>query len=689
MNTKENFSEDQQETAETPAGYVAPPPDALADFADRRSRLSAALQELTGLSGDSARKPIAKLQKDLSGFEPAVTFLGQVKSGKTTLVNAMAGWPGLLPSDVNPWTSVVTSVHLQPGQNRTAQNATFQMMKEAEWDRLVQKGGRLGELAERAGAEDEQDKIRAQVEALREKSKKRLGRKFELLLGQKHEYGYFDSELLERYICLGDDPEADDMPSRDTQGKFADITSSADLWLSTPTVPVPLCLRDTPGVNDTFMMREQVTINAVRTSRFCVVVLSAHQALSSVDMGLIRLISAMPSRDVLIFINRTDELADPVAEMPQIETGIRKVLARNNGPEEAVILFGSALWAEMACSGDIPQSDLERARGREDKVPAGQTRAETLWLASGLPALQQAIAEQIVGTTGNSLLRRIASDAATVASGQQAANKIRIEGDQQASGLTMQDIRKELDHLSERHVGALAETLGQLTTGFQERAERAHDGFLHNASAALVRHLENYGPEQPWRFSPDGLRSRLRSAASVYETRARNAAHRHYTEAVTDIAEFYFRAFGKAVEGVRLSVPETPDLPAPVSIAGSIALDFNQGWLTSWWRRTRGYKAFSRQFSDLISSETAEFLGGIKGDHTAEVTGRLCEVLAAFMAQNRDILFEIGDSRGDKAGLETLCLGADEARRTRETDALIDVFEAFIHDTDTVRHAAQ
>ncbi|WP_298835764.1 dynamin family protein [uncultured Roseobacter sp.] len=681
--------EQKTETTTGPDGFLPEAPDAFVEFAVRHEQLSRAVAQLARLAGTSAKKPIARLEKDLGGFEPAVTFLGQVKSGKTTLVNAMAGWPDLLPADVNPWTSVVTSLHIRPGGTRCVGNASFQLMKEAEWDRLIQKGGRLGELAERAGAEEEQEKIRAQVTALREKSKRRLGRKFELLLGQKHDYDSFDTELLERYICLGDDLDGTSGDPKETQGRFADITRSADLWLESPSAPVPMCLRDTPGVNDTFMMREQVTINAVRSSRFCVVVLSAHQALSSVDMGLIRLISAMPSRDVLIFVNRCDELSDPQNEIPQIEQSIRKVLSRNSGPEDAAILFGSALWAHLALSGDVPDSDRPGILAQRGAVPPGETLSETAWQASGLPALQAAIAAQISGTTGNALLRRVASDAGTVASGQQAANKVRISGEAQAEGMTMQDIRRELDSLVDRHTEAMARTLSTLTDGFRERADRAHAGFLHNASSALVRHLENYGPEQPWRFSPDGLRSRLRSAASVYETRARAAAHRHYTDAVTDIAEFYFRAFGKAVEGVRLSVPDTPDLPAPVGIAGSIALDFREGWLTSWWRRTRGYKAFARQFQDLISAETREFMENLKTGHTIDVTARLQSVLETLMSQNRDILYEIGDSRGDKDGLETLCLGADEAEKTRAIDDLLAEFEKLSADPENVRHAAQ
>ena len=92
------------------AGLVPP-----AAFAERVERVEQAMEALEELTGDSAKRSLARLQRELKEFEPAVTFLGQVKSGKTTLVNAMAGWADLLPTDVNPWTSVVTSLHLTPG----------------------------------------------------------------------------------------------------------------------------------------------------------------------------------------------------------------------------------------------------------------------------------------------------------------------------------------------------------------------------------------------------------------------------------------------------------------------------------------------------------------------------------------------------------------------------------------------
>lgn len=664
----------------------------LQAFAERLGKTESAMESLAEHLGEQAARPLARLQRELDNFEPAVTFLGQVKSGKTTLVNAMAGWPDLLPADVNPWTSVVTSLHLIPGQERREVGARFQMMKENEWDRLVQKGGRLGELADRTGAGAEREKIREQVEALREKSRRRLGKKFELLLGQEHEYGYFDKNLLERYICLGDDvfDDEDATAEEENQGRFADITKSADLYLHSRSKPLKMCLRDTPGVNDTFMMREQVTINAVRSSRICVVVLSAHQALTSIDMGLIRLISNLQSRDVIIYVNRIDELRDAANEIPEIEQSIRQVLGDHNGPKDAQIIFGSAYWANMVLSGNI--DDAAEAAGAKliewaglDVSPkdATYTAADTLWHLSGLPKLQHAVSEQIIDTLGAPMLRKLISSAASIASGQQAANKIRIQGSETTQNLSMQQIRQELDTLSARHVTALSEQLAALSDSYQARVDRAHAGFIQQATASLVDHLEKRGSNEHWECSPTSLRMKLKSAYSVYAIRAQNAAKGQYENAVGDIAEFYFRAFGNVVEGIQLSVPETPDLPAPVAIAQTIALDFSDGWWKSWWRRTRGYKAFASKFRTLIAGETEEFMGQIKNDQTVDVTLALKTVLDTFIEQNRDILYEISSSRGDKDGLQRICMGTAEYDRIAQIDDILDHLNDLADPTET------
>ena len=150
----------------------------LEAFRDEMADLEATLSDVTKLGGPDAEKKSSKLIKQLRAFEPSVTMIGQIKAGKTSLVNAMVGRPELLPADVNPWTSVVTSLHLNAPIPDDAPTASFQFFSQDEWDHLVENGGRIGELSSRAGADDELEKVRRQIAEMREKTKARLGRKF-------------------------------------------------------------------------------------------------------------------------------------------------------------------------------------------------------------------------------------------------------------------------------------------------------------------------------------------------------------------------------------------------------------------------------------------------------------------------------------------------------------------------------
>ncbi len=662
-----------------PPGFLNDGQGPLVAFAEQRRRLDATLTALKRVAGDSTVATIARFQQELNAFEPAITFLGQVKSGKTTLVNAMAGWTDLLPSDVNPWTSVVTSLHLSPGPHRQEIGARFQLMKVDEWDRLLSRGGRLGELAKRADSGSELEKIRAQIEAMRAKSRSRLGKKFELLLGQEHEYGYFDRNLLERYICLGDDflTETSGDEAR-KQGFFADITRSADLYLRCQGIPIPLCLRDTPGVNDTFLMREQVTIGAVRDSRVCVVVLSAHQALTSTDMGLIRLISNLNSRDVIIFVNRIDELPNPGAQVAEIEASIRDTLTRHHGPVDAEIIFGSAYWASKVLAEEIDELSAANAAALLNWAEVGlgdkelsRIPEEMIWHLSGLPRLNQAISKKIVDSLGTPHLRKIASGAVTIAGSVRAANSVKVTGQGAGTVVDLAELNRAFDSLISDHVAALAEGLSAATKAYQDRAERAHASFLERATHSLVRHLEEYGEMEVWEYDPNGLRILLKSAYAIYASRAASAARAGYKAAVEDAAVLLFDMFGESVAGIELALPEAPDAPAPVALAQTIILDFNDGWWQSWWRRTRGFKAFSERFYAMISAETEDFIAQFKTIPPREYTAQLQHVLQDFLDQSREVALAISLGQAEAVAGNGAMVSATEKDRRLALEALL------------------
>ncbi len=655
-----------------------------AEFAENVAQLNEVLQTLDEMAGAETSQSVARLKRMLAGFEPSVTLLGQVKSGKTTLVNAMAGWADLLPSDVNPWTSVVTSLHLTPGSKRFDVAARFSFMTEDEWSRLLTRGGRLGELAGRSGADSELKKIQMQVQGVWEKARQRLGRKFELLLGQEHEYGYFDKNLLERYTCLGDDFDVEKNADEDDgQGKFADITQSADLYLNCPTVPFPICLRDTPGVNDTFMMREQVTIGAIRGSRVCVVVLSANQALTSVDMGLIRMISNLKSREVIFFVNRIDELPDPVSQIPEIEASIRQTLKDHHGPGDAEIIFGSAHWANIVLSGaleDLTESSskalLEWAKVEMSTIDQEQSSPNIVWEVSGLPELFRCISDRIVEDEGKALLAKVASSATSIASGLQAVNAMTIQSDSSPSSLSMYEVTTQFNALAQKHLAALQEDLDEVILAYHNRADRTHLSFVERATHSLITHLEQNGDTEVWEYDPTGLRMLLRTAYNVFGVRMQAAAKNRYEATVGDLAELYCQAFGDAVHGIQISLPEPPVIPSPVALGQTIALDFHGSWWESWWRRTRGYKAFANRFQKLITAETEDFMHQLKSVQTQEVRKEAVQSLASFLDEQKSILFELGAQTDHSKDMQEMFSG-DKMHDQDEVQEMLDSLARF------------
>lgn len=634
----------------------------LEGFHDDVTDLEATLFDVVKLGGQDADKKSNKLIKQLRAFEPSITMIGQIKAGKTSLVNAMIGRPDLLPADVNPWTSVVTSLHLNAPLPDDAPTASFQFFSQGEWDHLVENGGRIGELSARAGADEELDKVRAQIAEMREKTKMRLGRKFELLLGQKHNYAELNDDLVQRYVCMGDDFE--DLDEEDQQGRFADITKSADLYLDAKAIPVPLCIRDTPGVNDTFMMREQITINALRESRICVVVLSAHQALSSMDMGLIRLISNVKAREVIIFVNRIDELSDPAAQVPEIRDSILQTLADNNGPENPEVIFGSAYWANIALGesmDDIVDDSAEAMFNWAEvalNVDAGSMETnEMVWHLSGVPQLYRAISERIVEGPGAEIMTASRKRALNLVGGVRASSAVvsmRLDGDT-LEVMAPQALDSHLDKLEAENLKFLNDRLDIVFQQFGSRVDQSHKRFLDRALESLLQHLETNGEDEIWQYSPDGLRMLLRTSYQVMRRNVSSTCQQVYGAAADDLAETYRAAFGVAVENFTITPPDAPEIPAPVSLGQTIALDLQTSWWKGWWKRRKGYRAFASGFYDLIEAETAPIVDELKVRQADDIRATAVAELTEFIAEQRALLQDISNkSEIDMNDLENI-----------------------------------
>src|SRR5262249_12565779 len=78
-------------------------------------RIRTELMDWGGQLNELVQGPAQMLTLDgpqvLADLVCRIAVIGQVKAGKSSFVNALVGRPGLLPADVNPWTTAVTKLH--------------------------------------------------------------------------------------------------------------------------------------------------------------------------------------------------------------------------------------------------------------------------------------------------------------------------------------------------------------------------------------------------------------------------------------------------------------------------------------------------------------------------------------------------------------------------------------------------
>ncbi|MGE5266790.1 MAG: dynamin family protein, partial [Deltaproteobacteria bacterium] len=397
----------------------ATPMQRTADTANRRlgARLENVRQQLQScgsvmaeLVEPQSRPLVSGALEKIAQLTVRVAVVGQIKSGKSTFINAFVRHPRLLPTAVTPWTTAVTKLHF--AQVPPPDGAVrFSFMTTGEWSDLA-KGSRFRDLAEGSAPGFEPRDLHLEVGALAERARQKLGPEFEQLIGRAHLFNAIHPGLLEQYICSGE------FSGSDSYGKYADITRSADLYLNGGPFAFPTTVIDTPGINDPTLVRDEITRRSLGAAEAYIIVLTARQPLSDQDVALLRFMRGLNKDRVIVLVNRIDELSDPPEQLPQVLRFVTDRLAAEFPGARIPVVHGSAWWATQALSfepdavaktlarpsathlfrrGFLQQGDAD-PRALVD--PETQARvAHALYAMSGMPALYEAF-ENLINTTG-------------------------------------------------------------------------------------------------------------------------------------------------------------------------------------------------------------------------------------------------------------------------------------------------
>lgn len=366
---------------------------------DARARVLNAARTLSTLSDKETAQAVSSVAAHLQRQACRVAFVGQVKAGKSSLINVLVEQPDLLPANINPCTAVVTRLSFGL-PDKPQSGALFTFFNRDEWRRLSM-GGRTRELTDRLFPDFNWEVLRTQVKAMEDRAREKLGASFEELLGKEHLYGEIHPDLLVRYVGA-EHPDAESLAER-AEGKFSDITKSADIYLDLGAFSFPTVLIDTPGVNDPFLVRDEITRQNLEAADICVVVVTARQPLSATDINLLRMLRGLKKNRLIIFINKVDELRGGDEVLQEIGRQVSSTLKREFPSAHIPVVFGSAAYAHKALNRGVEPTNAADA---QDEAAAGfhwlsqagmadKAKAESFFLKSGLLSLAVSISEMM------------------------------------------------------------------------------------------------------------------------------------------------------------------------------------------------------------------------------------------------------------------------------------------------------
>lgn len=224
------------------------------------------------------KKDINNIKEALENFKNnifTVSFCGQIKAGKSTLLNALLFGEEILPSDDTPHTAKLTKISY-------ADNKYFEVefYSHEEWIQLEENYSK------------------------NEESKKLFHDNEDFAINQ----GLYKDEVLGQTKKIENIKLLSDYVGKTSRdgGKFTPFVKVVNLYYPNKILK-DITFVDTPGINDTNIVRENITIDWIRKSNAVIYVVYANQSFDKEDFSFIEKYLTGIDRDYLIYaINKID-----------------------------------------------------------------------------------------------------------------------------------------------------------------------------------------------------------------------------------------------------------------------------------------------------------------------------------------------------------------------------------------------
>lgn len=395
-----------------------------------------------------------------------IAFVGQMKAGKSTMVNASVFGDEILPVASTPQTAKLTVV-----KHGESPKARVKFYSPIEWQ----------QFEEFAAEEKQAENTDFSYTELVDEAPQQIGDEFPSLLGNDREVSI---DELSNYVAAYD--------STEPQGRYVSVTKEVEVQYPTGW-PEDVEVVDTPGTNDPNQLREQVTLDYLKKADAVVLVLYAGRTGDREDLSFLKTqLLPIGLNKIVVALNKFDMV--PPEEADDVQGYLRNLLfdeVDNNDSLDIPEEFKQVLDIDRI----YPVSGIRALLGRtEGEIKDGRfhfkktcrkkgitTYSEALE-KSGIEEFERGLFEFLMETKGNTMLQ------SPLRKGQAALRSIDGELEEMAERCHQQigDLDKNREEL-EKEYAEEQEKLEGLTTAFEDIEEKFRRITRNELSDAIRR----------------------------------------------------------------------------------------------------------------------------------------------------------------------------------------------------------
>lgn len=676
-------------------------------------------ERLAGLLADPAATFIRDAMRVLENQVCRIAVIGQVKGGQSAFLGALVGQPDLFPEEVSPWTTAVARLHFGWAGAPQGVAAEFQLFEAGDWERLASGTAQVRELTGQSLPGFEPELLGRHIAAMHRRTEERLGGEYRSLLGNRITHETLSREIVARHFA----PSPSAARTSDGPGHLADITRAADLYFPRGTFGFPVTIIATPGIDDPFLVRDEITRQAVEAGDVHILVVNARQPLTAAELGILRLLRGLKKERIVVFIDHVDELQDPASEVRDVVSKVHQTLASELPAVEIPVIAGSARWARQHLARESEEARQaltppllsyarHKAALRPLEIKAGEASfaadgvttsqlARALAVCSGYPELRRTLSGLLLRSHCAQLIRQIAAYFAelaqineTVAREEMVKHAIAAESTAETAAAADRELQSAQAELG--RIQALAAELERRLTGLQDLMSevvsasrtRLYEGlaniledFARREGDILLLAFEQRRARRIWRCETAALRQRaeaeIRSTGEAAEERLARSEHNVFP-ALREAMLRQLPDIGARLEpAIWRDAAGTADL-ARVALADEMSFDLGRRSLLGGWARglspTEHASALERRIVRELMPVIDEAIRAATGElqrRAATISERATAisvaVIEALRKQSANLIARAGELLDEREGRL-----AEEATQSARLAALRD-----------------